>query len=186
MKQNQFYLLKQTSEVSKITLSVIVYAPCPSPTRNRWTVLGFFVSDVCSIAGNYLLKIFFPFSLSMKAHTYFFSLSDPSLHGLPDQPAFLLTSALFSHLLFLKPPSNTLWSRTTKNPEVNTEQLARQFLQLLAPLTHSIAAHCSLRARARSAALICALTYIPTHSRLHGKEVLVHDMNALISYSFNP
>ena len=32
MKQNLFYLIKQASEMSKITLSVIVYAPCPSKT----------------------------------------------------------------------------------------------------------------------------------------------------------
>ena len=32
MKQNWFYLIKQASEMSKITLSVIVYAPCLNKT----------------------------------------------------------------------------------------------------------------------------------------------------------
>ena len=32
MKQNSFHLIEQASEMSKITLSVIVYAPCPSKT----------------------------------------------------------------------------------------------------------------------------------------------------------
>ena len=36
MEQNSFHLIKQASEMSKITLSVIVYAPCPSKTtKNR-------------------------------------------------------------------------------------------------------------------------------------------------------
>ena len=32
MEQNSFYPIEQASEMSKITLSVIVYAPCPSKT----------------------------------------------------------------------------------------------------------------------------------------------------------
>jgi len=32
MEQNSFHLIEQASEMSKITLSVIVYAPCPSKT----------------------------------------------------------------------------------------------------------------------------------------------------------
>ena len=32
MEQNSFHLIEQASEMSKITLSVIVYAPCLSKT----------------------------------------------------------------------------------------------------------------------------------------------------------
>ena len=32
MEQNSFHLIEQASEMSKITLSVIVYAPCPNKT----------------------------------------------------------------------------------------------------------------------------------------------------------
>ena len=32
MEPSSFHLIEQASEISKITLSVIVYAPCPSKT----------------------------------------------------------------------------------------------------------------------------------------------------------
>ena len=35
MEQNLFHLIEQASEMSKITLSVIVYVPCPSKTIRK-------------------------------------------------------------------------------------------------------------------------------------------------------
>ena len=42
----------------------------------------------------------------------------------------------------------TLWSRIIKNLDVSTRPLARPFACLLAPLTRSLAPHCSLHLRA--------------------------------------
>ena len=41
-----------------------------------------------------------------------------------------------------------LWARSTKNPDVSTGPLARPFARSLAPLTRSLAPHCSLCSRA--------------------------------------
>ena len=61
-----------------------------------------------------------------------------------------------------------------------THLLAHSFAgSLIRWLTHSLAPHCLL---VRSAVLIPLLAL----SRGHGEIVFVHDLNAFISYSFNP
>ena len=56
----------------------------------------------------------------------------------------------------------------------------------LAPLTHSLAPHCSLRSRAPLRSFVRSLARSLTHSGAHGKETYVFELNALISYCFNP
>merc|ERR1712198_723910 len=68
---------------------------------------------------------------------------------------------------------------------VSTGPIARPLASSLAPLTHSLVPHCSLRSRAplRSfARTTCSLT----RSRAHGKQVFVYKTNASISYTFGP
>ena len=54
------------------------------------------------------------------------------------------------------------------------------------PFAHS--SHQTLRSRAplRSVALIRLLAHSLTHTRAHGKEIYVHELNALISYRIKP
>ena len=71
-----------------------------------------------------------------------------------------------------------------------TGPFARPLARSLAPFTHLLAPHCSLglraslRSFARSLAHSLALSL--TRSRAHGKEVYDYEMNASISYCFNP
>ena len=51
---------------------------------------------------------------------------------------------------------------------------------------HSFACSALLALLARSTALIRSLARSLAHSGAHGKEVLVYELNASISYSFNP
>ena len=44
MEQNSFHLIEQASEMSKIILSVNVYAPCPTKTIIKTTVLTLFLN----------------------------------------------------------------------------------------------------------------------------------------------
>ena len=61
---------------------------------------------------------------------------------------------------------------------LNNGPIARLLAHSLAPLTYLLAPHCSLCSRASLRSL--------TRSRAHGKEVYVFEVNASISYSFNP
>ena len=57
MEQNEFYLVKQASEISKITLSVIVYAPCLNKTPVKTNKKQMNSSaDVFFVAGNATYK----------------------------------------------------------------------------------------------------------------------------------
>ena len=56
----------------------------------------------------------------------------------------------------------------------------------LAPLPHKLAPHCSLRSRDPLRAFIRSLARSLTRSRVHGKELHVFEMNASISYRYNP
>ena len=75
------------------------------------------------------------------------------------------------------------WFRTAKNRDVSSGTLARPFACLLAPLTHLLAPHCSLRLRAPRRSFVRSLTHSPPG---HGKEVLSMIGNLFISYRFNP
>ena len=75
--------------------------------------------------------------------------------------------------IFFLPP---LWSRTTKNPDVNTREFAHSFTCT----THSFA--CS----ALLTLLICFLACSLIHFQTSRIEVFVHTMNTWILRSFNP
>ena len=47
---------------------------------------------------------------------------------------------------------HSLWAKSTKTPHFSTGPLARPFARSLAPLTRSLAPHCSLRSLIRSLA----------------------------------
>ena len=65
------------------------------------------------------------------------------------------------------PNDLTLWSRTTKNPDVSIGPLACPFTRSLAQLAHTLAPYCLLRS---CAALIRSLARRSlTHSRASGK-----------------
>ena len=53
----------------------------------------------------------------------------------------------------------TQWARTTENPDVSTEPLARPFARALAPLTHSLTLHYSLCLRALLRSLACLFAH---------------------------
>ena len=59
---------------------------------------------------------------------------------------------------------------------------ARPFARLLAPLRQSLAPHCLLHSRAPLHLLAASLT----HWRAYGKDINVYQLNASISFSFNP
>ena len=63
---------------------------------------------------------------------------------------------------------SALWSGTNKNRDVSTGPLARPLARSLAPLTHSLAPHCSLHSRAPLRSLVLSLAYF-AHSLARGK-----------------
>ena len=73
----------------------------------------------------------------------------------------------------------SLWPRISKNTDWSTGPLARPFAHSLAPLTHSIAPHYSLRSRSPlcSAALTRLLTSLTPS--LVGKSILAHSADCL-------
>ena len=68
----------------------------------------------------------------------------------------------------------------------STGPVARPFTRSLALLTHWLAPHCSLRSRAPLRSFVRSLARSLTHSRARGKEMFFYEMNASISYRFNP
>ena len=75
-----------------------------------------------------------------------------------------------------------------KKPRCNmlsTGPLAHLLAHSLALLTHSLAPHCLLRSRILVRSLICSLAHF-AHCRARGKEIFYNEMNALITYRFNP
>ena len=73
-----------------------------------------------------------------------------SPHGIPWNPRD-------QHVV--QEPPMPLWPRTIKNLDVNTVPLARPFNHSLAPLTHSLALHCSLGSHATLCLFVRLLTY---------------------------
>ena len=79
--------------------------------------------------------------------------------------------------------AGALWSVTNKNRDVSTGPLARQLARSLAPLTHLLARHCSLRSRAPLRSLIRFLTHF-THSLTRGTmNDLMSQNDLVLSYS---
>ena len=70
---------------------------------------------------------------------------------------------------FLLPPSSppALWSIKAKNIDCSTGPLARPFARSLAPLTRSLAPHCSLRSSPPLRSLVRSLAHF-THSLARG------------------
>ena len=68
------------------------------------------------------------------------------------------------------------WFTTAENRDVSTGPF--RIARSLAPLTHSLAPHCSLRSRAPLRSFVCSLAGPFTRSQAHGKEVFVHDFYA--------
>ena len=77
-----------------------------------------------------------------------------------------------------------LWSRTTKNPDVSTEPLARPFARLLALLTQSLAPPYLLRLRAPLHSLICLLARSLLFWTIVERDGMESEMGAPRSHKF--
>ena len=67
-----------------------------------------------------------------------------------------------------------------------TEPFTRSLARSLALHTHSPSPHCSLRSLAPLRSFVRSLARSLPHSGVHGKEIYIDELNASISYSFNP
>ena len=74
--------------------------------------------------------------------------------------------------------SDALWLMRDMNQDESTGPLTRT--------AHSFACSTLVSLLVCSVVLICSLTCSLTRFQAHGKEVFVHEINASISYSFNP